>query len=300
MASAYGSAGSSAATSTASTRQPCVRQRRTVAAPMPRAAPVTSATRLMPAPVRRARRRSARSSVVQQRARPYPASPAPGRVAEHARWGHRAHPAGPQQRQHLARADARRRARRGRSGRRPGRRASSSDGLGAAGVRVAVPARLEHARRPGDSARSRATARATGCGVAAVGGDEQQPRRTSPSPTGPAPAAAARAPPGRSTACRRTRRARRWSRRPPAGATSTSVARGRQPIAQRDRDVGVGRQRQVRAVLLGRARAARPDRAPPRGDVRPGEVRELAPSAPEPGERVLVARALRRAAHARW
>ena len=45
MPSGYGSAGSSAHRSTATTRQPSAASAATVAAPMPRAAPVTSATR---------------------------------------------------------------------------------------------------------------------------------------------------------------------------------------------------------------------------------------------------------------
>ena len=95
-------------------------------------------------------------------------------------------------------------------------------------------------------------------------------------------------PRSRSTGSPGSPRARRWRRRPAAARRARRAGR-RQPGAERDGDVGVGGQRQVRAVLFGgadRYREQRPGRCQfPR--LRPGERGQLGHGSPGSGPRVV-------------
>ena len=262
---------------------------------MPRAAPVTSAT--TPAHARTPARQIDRgdqigAEPVEQRAAL--GGGGPGRIAEHPVRAHRAHAAGPQQRQSL--------------GQRPG---VAGVAACSAHPRRASASSIDVSARPAcgsPSQRGRTAAR-------------RGTRRAASRPRGPAARRFRRAPRRPAAGARRSRAADR-----PSSTSSSSsaacpidsvpgkpacsplepygqrgrdehvVAGRREALAQRDRDVGVGGQRQVRAVLLGRPERHREHRAAPRPARRPrarsvGEP-TLAISVRrgvQPGQRVLVA-----------
>ena len=145
--------------------------------------------------------------------------------------------------------------RRGRRRTGHGAQVQHQGGLGAPGVGVA--ASVAHGTQPTScpSSRSWSTAPASGVDVAAVTVDEHDPPGPGAQRADQLDQHRAAARRCRSSRCRGSPGARRWRRRQIAGATHTLRPPQRDPRLARDRrrDHGVGVERQVRAVLLDRA-----------------------------------------------